>query len=24
MLNKMTSFDEAAIYNTANDGIRID
>ncbi len=24
MLNEMTSFDEAAIYNTANDGIRID
>lgn len=24
MLNNMTSFDEAAIYNTANDGIRID
>ncbi|TRX66466.1 nicotinate-nucleotide--dimethylbenzimidazole phosphoribosyltransferase [Carboxylicivirga sp. M1479] len=24
MLNKMTSFDEAAIYNTANDGIRIE
>ncbi len=24
MLNKMTSFDEAAIYNTANDGIRVD
>ncbi|MCU4154636.1 nicotinate-nucleotide--dimethylbenzimidazole phosphoribosyltransferase [Carboxylicivirga sp. A043] len=23
MLNEMTSFDEAAIYNTANDGIRI-
>ena len=24
LLNKMTSFDEAAIYNTANDGIRVD
>ncbi len=24
MLNEMTSFDEAAIYNTANDGIRIE
>ena len=24
LINKMTSFDEAAIYNTANDGIRID
>lgn len=24
MLNKMTSFDEAAVYNTANDGIRIE
>lgn len=24
MLNKMTSFDEAAIYNTANDNIRIE
>jgi len=24
LLNKMTSFDEAAIYNTANDGIRVE